>query len=430
LDKAKNVEKAPRVMTHRQLSRHQKQQRRHRIVFFSGIAVIVVVILVILGGWYNTEYAPLRQTILQVYDTKFDTSFLIDTLVIFGQSQGSTDLSSIFDTSVSQIAQDEVIKQEAGKLGISVSDADAIQLLQSIDIPVNNAAIELARGYLLSSKVKSDYFSTQVVTSDNQVWVRAMMVESETVAQQIRENIVNGENFSELDEQFDLDLNSTRISGDFGWHPLVILRDELSSLIPLDYASRDDAKAGDLSQPLADNLTSKKLGYWLIRINDMPNPDSANVSAILLSNWEEALAIRARLVAGEALGPIAEQYSHYGSSSEGPGQLGLILNSDSISQAFNGYVFSQVAETGQWSEPIREDSLYTPGGFWLVQVVDREENRELSSDDRDTLIDRLFSNWMFDANNASSNFTINSLTDNTKQIAIQRATEILLSGQK
>ena len=369
---------------------------------------------------------PLHQTVLQVYDTKFDASFYIDTMVIFGRSQGSTSLSDIASSVINQIMQNELIKQEAGKLGISVSDEEAKQYLQSVNIPANDAAIELARGALLADRMRNKYFASQVPTSDNQVNVNAMMVESASVAREVREKVLNGENFSELVDQYAVDADSKDIHGDYGEHPLSILKDKFSSTFPFDYISRADIKAGDVSDPLADNVSTKKLGYWLIRVNDRTTLNStnmsptvsaneegtqeysANVSAILLGNKEEAVAIRERLEAGEALGPIADQYSQYSINNPNHGEMGLVAISQNVSAPFNSYAFDLSIELGEWSQPIRDDTFYyTTGGFWVVQVVDKEENKTVTTEDRDRLIGNLYTKWISEITSTATPYMVN-----------------------
>ncbi len=426
--KKRKQEMHPHEMTHRQLSHHKKAERRQHIIFFGGVAIIVAVVLIIVGGWLAGEYLPMHQTVLQVYDTKFDASFVIDSLVIYGRSQQTASLTSMATSVLSQIMQNETIRLEAEKLGISVTDEEAEQYLQNANVPINDATRELARGALLSTKIKNEHFAPLAPTSDNQVLLKAMMVESVTMARLVREKIASGENFTKLVEQYATDAASKDVLGDYGWHPISVFRGKLYSTIPLDYISRADVKAGDLSQPLSDNVSYKKLGYWLIKINDRLSEDSANVSAILLGSEEEALAIRTRLQAGEELAPIADNLSQYAASKEKHGEMGLTLESDNISKAYNAYVFDTSIETGKWSQPIRDDNFYTKGGAWLVLVADKEENKELTTEDRDQLINQLYSNWVTEITTAASTYMVNNATDELLTWMVARATEKLRSG--
>jgi hypothetical protein len=426
LAKKKKLEKAPREMTRRQLSRHKKQQRRQRIIFFGGIAIIVAIVAIIIGGWFMGEYIPLHTTIIEVYDTSFDISYLIDTLVMYGsQSGGSESLADATNTVVNQIMFNELIKQEAEKLGVTVSDEEAKQLLEVNGITINEAAINAVRGNILQSKLRTDYFDTLIPQSGTQVDLKAMMVEGDKVAQLVREKIMNGENFTKLVEEYAVDSLSISYNGSYGFHPYQVFTDVLTlNSIPVDYAFSPDVKAGDVSMPLSDNESFKELGYWLIRINERPTPDTANVSAVYLSTEEEALNIRARLVAGEELGPIVEQYSQHSTSIQTLGEIGIQSSSDNISNAYNGYVFNQDSVIGEWSEPI-SDTFSTKGGFWLAYIVDKEENREFTNEDRSTIIEKSYSDWISEIYTAASSFMISSLTEDLKLFAIERASREL-----
>jgi parvulin-like peptidyl-prolyl isomerase len=424
----KNVIKPQREMTHRQLSQHQRAQRRQRFIFFGGIGVIVIVALVIAGGWFAGEYMPLHAVILQVYDTKFDNSFFIDTMVVYGSSQSSIDLSQVASNILEQIKNNEILKRAAAELGITVSDEDALAYVSGTNLPVNDALIELARGALLTQKMKDDYFGSQVPTSQVQFLVKAMMVESDEVAQLIRAQILSGANFTELVQQYAVDTASKGNDGDYGWHPLSIFKDNFYSTVPYDYLAGEGIKAGDISEGLTDNTSYKKLGYWLIKLNERVDETTANVSAILLSSEEQALAVRARLLAGEELGPIADNLSQYNLSLAQHGELGLVYATDTVSTVFNGYVFNSETPLGQWSEPLKDDESYTKGGVWVVWVEDKDDNKPLTTDDLNTLISDLFNNWQTQINNEAAEYVVNDLTQDLLNFAIERATARLSSG--
>lgn len=431
MSKKKNIKKAPREMSHRQLSHHKRAQRRQRIFFFGGIAIIVAVIGIILGGWLAGEYLPLNKTVIEVFEAKFDTAYFIDTMVLLGKLQGANSMSELAATAVKQITGNEILIQEAGKLGFVISDEEARQFLKNlginlgINININDAAIHLAKSELLKTKLRENYFSSLVTSNDTQLHVMAMMVESDTVAALVRDRILSGENFTLLAAQYAADAASKDVLGDYGWHPISIFKDKFYAVIPLDYISRADARAGDVSQPLSDNASSKKMGYWLIKVNERPDQDTANVSAVYLGSEEEALFNRAKLEAGAVLAPIADNLSQYITSQQKHGELGLINVTENITDIFNGYVFSSSTEIGKWSQPLRDDTFYSKGGVWLVQIVDREENRPLTAEDRDSLITTLFTGWTSKIWTENSPSFINNLTEDLTQWAVDRASQQL-----
>jgi parvulin-like peptidyl-prolyl isomerase len=434
LAKKKNIEKAQHEMTHRQLSRHKKAQRRQRIIFFSGLAIILAVVLIIISGWFMGEYVPLHKTIVEVNGVGFSTAYLVDTLVFMSKSSTATSLSSLASEAANQIAQQEVVKQEAAKLGITVSNEEARQYLESAGYTVNDATIDIVAGSMLLDKLKKEHFSPLVPASENQVYIKAMMVESESLAQVVRDKLLNGGNFTLLNNEYATNAASKANNGDYNWHTQSILKSLVGSDYPLNWAFGKDSKAGDISQPIIDKVSSKQLGYWLIRINERLDEDTANVSALLLSSEDEAQNIRTRLLAGESLKALAGNYSQYTVSSEQGGELGLIFSSNNITNVFNKYVFTSAnttpTELGVWSQPIRENKMYTPGGAWVVQLIGKEADRALSTEDKDSLISTAINTWFSDAWTAASGNVNIDLTSDLTQFVINKATAIINSGQK
>ena len=418
--KKKKVEKPQREFTRRQLSHLQKQKRRQRFVFIGGVTVIAAVVLIVLIGWLIGEVLPLHKTVLKVNGTEFDTSYYIDVLKIAGASQPDSNLQAMAGSVIQQVTQDELVRQAAEKLGITVSDEEVKKRLKDLGAPVSDGYVGFFRGQLLQTRLKDRYFGAQVLESDEQVHAMAMLVESESQALETRNRLQSGDNFTALAEEFAQNYYSKNVNkGDFGWHPEVILKNQLGSVVALDYAF--DAEVGALSEPLYDEEIYKQLGYWLIRVNDIPEEGSASVSAVFLSSEEEAMEIKARLEAGEELRPIADEYSDYSPSRDKHGELGTIMPEE-ISELFDAYVFSLGVELGKWSEPIRDDAYWTKGGYWLVEVVDKDDDRKLSSEDRTTLIQQLFDDWLNRLWGDPENDVDNSyLTEELGQWAIDRA---------
>jgi parvulin-like peptidyl-prolyl isomerase len=436
----KKKEEKPREYTRRQLSHFQKQKRRQRIIFISGISVIVAIILIVSVGWYMTDYHPLHRTVIKVGSTKFDTSYYIDTLKIYNQiynSQASTGYSMSIeqiDTYLPNIIiQNELIKQGAEPLGITISDADIKKSLESSNQSVSAASIDIMRAQQLETRIKDEYIGVQKVpVSDNQVHIMAMMVEDESVAEEVREKILNGDNFTTLVANYGKDSYSKTVNGDFGLHPRRILNENLDATVPIDYAFGADA--GSVSPPLADNTTYKTIGYWLINVTDRPSDNESTVEALYLSDNEQALDIKARLEAGDNLTALADQYSQYSDSKEKHGEMGVITKptdntTTAVSTAFDGYVFDPNTELGKWSDPI-PDTLSTQGGYWLVKVVEKEIDAKLTDTDRSSLIDMAYSDWLDELSTQhASDIDQSGLTSDIREWAIARAeNELALTG--
>jgi hypothetical protein len=432
LAKKKKIEKAPRELTRRQISAHRRQQRRQRFVFIGGIVVIAAIILVIVAGWATSEYIPLHRTVITVNGTKFDTGDFIgyvEVAAVNQQSSGQSapDIATIVSNALQQLPKDELMKQAADQLGFTVSDQDVGSLLKNAGLPVDAGSMAYVRAYLLQEKMKSDYFGAQVPNSDNQVWCNAMFLESDEQAAAIREQIVASDNFTGLASEYALNYYSQKVnSGDFGWHPMEVLKDQLGSQIPVDFAFTADN--GTLSQPLDDAEMYKQQGYWLIRVLDEPSADSANVDAIFVSSEVLADQLRPQLESTDNISAIADNYTQYSTSKEKHGQLGLVYQS-SMTTAFNNYVFSDNVVLGDWSQPIVDKELWTQGGAWLVKVVDKAENKPITTDDRNYLIGKRFDNWYATLDPASADINTDGLTDKLKQFAIDRVNKYIQKRQ-
>jgi hypothetical protein len=431
LAKKRKTEKAPREMTRRQISAHRRQQRRQRFIFIGGIAIVVAIIAVIVAGWMTSEFIPLRRTVITVNDMKFTTGDFVEYLEIAAQSQKSSgqtpSVPVLASNALQQIPNDELMKEAAAKLGITVTEDDATSALKNAGMPVNNGSIFYVSSYLLQQKLRTDYFGTQVPQSDNQVWSNAMLLESQDQASEIRARLETGENFTALAPAYALNYYSKNTNkGDFGWHPLEVLQDQLGSDIPTAYAFSADV--GSLSEPLPDEAMYKQLGYWLIKVLNQPSADSANVDAIFVSNEVLADHLRPLLEATDNISPIADNYTQYTPSKENHGHLGQV-DKTSMSEVFDEYVFSDNVVMGDWSQPIADDSLWTQGGSWLVKVVDKAENKALSQEDRDYLIGKRLNAWISNLQSASgNNINTDKFTPDIQQWAIQRVSKYIGAG--
>ncbi len=419
----KKREEKPKEYTHRQLSHFNKQKRRQLIILITGITVIAAIILIPIIGWFVTEYLPLHQTVVSVNGVKFNMAEYIDTMKILRMNDSSIASETLASQALQYIGQGEEIKQGAAKLGVTISDNETKSYLKMAGLPDTKAFMDYYGNQILASELQNNYFGANVTKEENQVHPLMMMLESDKQAQQIRDLLVNGDNFTALAGKYALNYYSANVnSGDFGWHIRQILKTQTGTDIPLDYAFSADV--GALSPPLTDNATYKQLGYWLIKLVDRPEEGKVNVQALLLSDNATAIDIKARLEAGTAsLADMADKYTQYSLSKEKHGDFGVINSTDNstYTQAFNDYVFNPATPTGKWSDPLLEKELWTQGGSWLVKVLEKEENRAVSSEDKKTIITDAFNNW-FSGLSSDPNMKIDTslITDKMAQWAIER----------
>jgi hypothetical protein len=419
----KKEEKPQHEYTKRQLSHHRKQQLRQKIILFSGIAVLVAVVALVISGWYFGDYRPYHQTIVKVYDTNLSEADLIDTMKYYYSmyaAYGQTiDLSQQTDYILSSMVQNELLRRGAEQLGISVSD-DEIKTSLGDSYDASSKAIRaLVRASLLTEKLQSDYFGKQVGDTGSQVRINAMMVESNEIASQIHDQLLSGGNFTALAEQYAVNTSSKNSKGFFDWHPASILKTDLGSSIPGDWAFSDDVKAGDVGN-ISDNASSKQLGYWLIKVQEKQGSDNATTQALLVSSLEEARQVKKLLEAASDISAIADKYSQYTPSKEKHGNLGVVTASENISTPFNDYVFNAETRTGVWSDPVKDTRFWTTGGHWVIQVVDKSADHPYSETDKDSLVSNAYSEWANGLQTSAVTDINYQFSDAQKQWAIDR----------
>jgi len=279
-----------------------------------------------------------------------------------------------------------------------------------------------------SSRVLNEYFDQKVPLFAEQGQIMAMFLESENQATEITARLESGESFTELAGEFSLDSFSKENTGDLGWRVKDVLPLLLGSSIPEEYAF--DSEAGVLSQPLYDEAKTKRVGYWLIKVTERQeaveevegDEERAHIQAILLGSEAEAQGVTARLEAGEDFAALAEELSRHESSKANDGDMGWLTRS-MIPAALGDFAFSSELET--LSEPIRDEAISTIGGYWLVEVLDKDANREVGDEDRDLLKNTLLNEWVSSLRDDPENNVEDYLDEAKISWAIAKATEEL-----
>ena len=396
----KQHEQHRREPTRHQLSHQQQQKRRQRLFLIIGIAVISVVGGILGGGWYKNEYLPMRETVISVNDTDFTMGYYVDILraqggvyeQIYGPEQSSYYLQGLPDQVERFIQQTELMRQAAVGLGIAVSDAEVTEVFKEGDPSLSQDYRELVRHDLLVQRLLDEHFEQQIPESSEQRHIMAMFLESESQAVSTRASLAEGEDFATLASELSLEKLSPEGEGDFDWHPVGILSERFGLSVVEDYAF--SVEAGTLSQPLYDEERVKEGGYWLAEVLEKDEDASGelfHVQVILLGSEEEAQEIRARLEEGEDFATLAEEYSQHDASREDGGDLDW-LGPDDIEPVLEDFILN--SEVGTLSEPVRDDTAATTGGYWLVKVVAEEESRQISDDDREFLKAEVLDDWI------------------------------------
>jgi len=419
----KKVEKPKREVTKRQLSHWQRQKKRQRITLGLGIFVVVVVLGIMIAGWYVSHYQPLHQTVIRVNNTEFNMDYYIKVLKVYGKGWPIDYMDTVADEVVTVIERNELMREGALKLGIAVSDEEIDEKLKSYDPPLSKDYREIVGTELLKNKLLDKHFEQTVPVLAEQRHIMAMFLESESQATNIGNRVEAGEDFAELAGELSLDSFSKENKGDLGWHPVDILAELLTTSIPGEYAF--NSEIGVSSQPVYDETKTKSVGYWLVKILDrQQEPEQAQIQAILLGSEEEAQDVRARLEAGEDFTTLAKELSQHVATKETGGDFDWVSLEDVVAGAtFAAWADIFELETGVVSEPIRDDTEVTTGGYWLLRVLGKEDNKQISDDDRNLLKTKALDEWVFSLWYDPGNEVNSYLTGEMKEWAIEKATE-------
>ena len=419
----KKVEKPKREVTKRQLSHWQQQKKRQRIILGLGSFVVAVVLVVIGVGWYFGYYQPLHQVVVRVNSTEFNMDYYIKILKFYGQGWPVQYMDVLADEVVTIIGRNELVRQGALELGIVVSDKEVDEKLKSYDPPLSKDYRDMARAELLRSKLLDKHFEQTVPMFAEQRHIMAMFLESESQVAEVRARLEAGEDFAELAGELSLDGFSKDEKGDLGWHPEDVLAELLATSIPGEYAFGSEVEV--LSQPIYDETKTKSVGYWLVKILDrQQEPEQVHIQAILLGSEEEAQDVRARLEAGDDFTTLATELSQHEATRESGGDFDWLSPEDvAPGSALAAWADSFELETGAVSEPIRDDTLVTTGGYWLLEVLDKEDNKQISDDDRNLLKAKALDEWVLSLWYDPGNEVNSYLTDEMREWAIEKAIE-------
>jgi len=197
------------------------------------------------------------------------------------------------------------------------------------------------------------------------------------------------EDFTELADELSLDDFTQDEDGDLGWHPQDVFNELLGTSVASKYAF--STEIGTLSQPIYDEK-SKPIGYWLVNILERQEDNQAYVEVILVGSVEEADIVLRKLIEGEDFGELAREFSQDDSREQG-GDLGWV-SPGTKSGAFDAYVFDPEIEDVGIVGHFPDNTVITTGGYWLVQVLAVEDDRELATEDRDFLKNKALSAWI------------------------------------
>lgn len=233
--------------------------------------MVLLAASVIVYGYWDTTIRPKGETVLQVGDTSFSLGYFerrVHYAVVESGYSLPSDiqvLTSRLDQLVTQVGREELTRQGARELAITVTDQEIDDeiarqqgLLANADreafVAVYRKAVrdsglstedfrDVIEAELLEDKVRQT-FAEEAPDSTEQLRFRLILVATEEEAQDVLARLDAGEDFGDLVRELSLDTRAREQGGERDWTPLDTLTDELVEVF-------SELEVGERSEPIA-----------------------------------------------------------------------------------------------------------------------------------------------------------------------------------
>ncbi len=406
-----NTTPAKKKITH--VAREKRQRNFTAIIKFAVYSVIAVVIGLVgigISHWYEDDYSPMHEIVVDVNGTKFDMTYYIDMLkYVSGEYYQYAEYFTNY--ALQYIEYYELIKQEAEKLGITVTEKEITDLIKENEYDNTQAARDMVRASLLIPLLE-EHFGSQIETPAEHSDVLAMFLESEAQVNDVKSRIANGESFGDIATELSLDTTTQEAAGDLGWLPEGVIDNILSNTVLTDELL-SNAVIGALNF-VEDTTKTKSVGYWILVVTESETTTTtvtatattttttttttdtveentvATVKVILVGSQEEAEVVMGLLNDGADFDTVAEEYSQIWDEEDG---CVLEVEENDYSDVFDAYVFADDVQFNTVSGIIKDTEETTKGGYWLYEVTGREM-QDISDTNMDYLIGDALDAWI------------------------------------
>jgi parvulin-like peptidyl-prolyl isomerase len=383
-------EKSVRKPTKHQVTRWEKEKKLSRIITIVT-ACIIAAVLGIIGYWvYAEQVMPYQQTAVKVNDKSFDTDYYIKMLDAYTKGQSSDMVKYYVDIVAQAIPQTTVVIEGAQGAGITFSDDEVSKEIELLKLPDNAVSKDMMRARVITRKYNEQQCLPKQPATVEQAEVQAMLLETKFMADERRQKLILGDNFSTMAAMLSIDSVTQSKKGYLGWIPrgyedkaLETLKDSILKNVVFTL----DTKT--VSDPIYDENVEKPFGYWVIEVLEKDATKGVHARGILFSSKDDAESVRTRLINGDSWDALAKQYSQHVSRDKA-GDLDWIVP---------GFDKSQLAsivgaiEKGKISNVVMDSSVKTKGGYWLVQVLNKQE-RPLSDSIKQALSEECLNAWI------------------------------------
>jgi parvulin-like peptidyl-prolyl isomerase len=380
MPKQRQISQKKNTVTQHQRSGDAWYKRPRNIVI---IAVLLIIIGV--GGWsvYNFQIRPYHQTVLMFNDSTFDMRYFINALkAYYGKAPSDSNISTFADYVEQQIERNEKIIQGSAALGVQIPRSDIVSILSKSHMSLNQENVDIL--------MAQELIDRQVPASQPQYKVQAMLLESEETAQIAINRLQSGEDFLKVNGELSRFPTATNTNpAQLGWITPRQADISLSSARFGDIIS--NANAGVLSGPVYDDTVFKQFGYWVAKIveksyaSDNITIVAAHYQGILVGSEKEADNILDELNTGTDFNELAKEFSLMPGAKDNGAEIGwLSENLDpSLFDALAGRPLNTIVG------PIGDNRVETAGGYWVYNVLEKNNSMALTSDQRSELVNDL-----------------------------------------
>jgi len=389
-------------VTKRQISRKQKEKRVNRIIVSVAGALVVLAVILIGMSLYFSEIEPMQATVLEVGEQKVDMGYFMDLMKLY-VAQSLTQLSQV-ETSkrastaasavLGDIEKNLILLKYAPELGYNVDPKEIDDALSNVELPNKQAYRDSYAGQVLQQRLEDDYFGKNYPTALEQAKVQALVFESKEAAEKGIELYNTGETFTILAQTYGVEKVTKEKGGELGWLPKGLIARTLE-MDNADILENNIFKMapGEMTEPIYDKDIVKGTGYWIVKVEEKDGDISAHVRVILVGTLDEANDVLQKLSEGADFATLAQQVSQHESKDDG-GDIGWLNKGMGDNALVTETAFTLSA--GEVSQPVHDVAIETKGGYWVIRVVEKEMNRPLDEDLRNSFIQDDYYAWLME----------------------------------
>lgn len=239
-------------LTGARASARMRDRRIQRWVILLFVIVLAVVVAIPAVGYFVTFVLPPRHVVVDVNGSKHTLGEVAkrsraSTSVIMAQG-GQPDYGTLPFETLNNLVDEELLRQNASKVGVSVSPDDVDAEVRRLHFPtppageqVDQASLEkeyqeklrqyfnitgyssdeyraIVRATLLRQRI-TDTLSSQIPSVEDQVYVHWIRVTDQTVAETVQQRLAKSENFASLARTYLGADAYADANGEVGWTP-------------------------------------------------------------------------------------------------------------------------------------------------------------------------------------------------------------------